>query len=382
MTPFRPLLLMLILLATGCRVYGPYQPGEGESPAGDSGSQGTSQGQMQTPSEDAGDTLPGVIEALDRGQIEAAEAALLRIIDQQPYSRLALRFLQQIQTDPVELMGEEHDVVIVQPGDSLSEIAQRELGDSLQFFALARYNGIDAPRKMAPGRALRIPRSLRPPDAASAPPVASTEVPGDAVDPEPPADFPEGAGLALAAQNLNAQGQTAQAYSLLLAGARAGNLDGDGERLLASLAVDRVAAIAEAGRIDDAVELIDLIEGLVADASEEPLVRARRSLDALRLRDDAIRARRAGELDAALALFEEASTLDPGNEALATEAANVRGVLVAQLHEQALTHYRDQELDQAIERWQRVEALAPDFESARIYLERAIALRARLEDLD
>jgi hypothetical protein len=55
---------------------------------------------------------------------------------------------------------------------------------------------------------------------------------------------------------------------------------------------------------------------------------------------------------------------------------------VAQLHEQALTHYRDQELDQAIERWQRVEALAPDFESARIYLERAIALRARLEDLD
>jgi len=321
--------------------------------------------------------LPQVVEALDRGQIKAAEATLLQIIDQQPFSTLALRFLEQIQTDPVELMGEEYDVVLVQPGDSLSEIAERELGDALQFFALARYNGIDTPRQMPPGIELKIPQRLRG-GSAELPPADGPA----AVEFEEEVDLPAGAGLALAGQSLYDQGQIAQAFALLSAGARAGNLDPDGEQFLAQIAVERSEVIAEEGRPDDALALLNDTSELISDESRPLLKAGRRSLEALGLEAEAVRARRAGELSQSLALFEQAAELNPDREEIRSEAANVREVLVAQLHDQALIHYRDQQLNEAIELWQQVANLAPDFESAQIYLERALALRQRLRELD
>ena len=38
-----------------------------------------------------------------------------------------------------------------------------------------------------------------------------------------------------------------------------------------------------------------------------------------------------------------------------------------QLHDQALVHYRDQQLDNAIGLWQQVTDLDPGFEPARVY---------------
>jgi tetratricopeptide (TPR) repeat protein len=354
---------------------------EGPAPARTPGS-ATPTGEAEPAQGELPATLPEVIEALDQGRIEAAESALLEIIDQRPYSTLALRLLEQIQADPLELMGEDYDVVTVQPGDSLSGIADRELGDPLQFFALARYNGIQAPRRMSPGIELRIPRSLRRPDATDSEPAepSADESPAtlEAIDP----DRPAGAGLTLAAQSLLDQGQATQAFALLSAGARAGNLDADGEQLLARAAIDRAETMAAEGRRAEALGLLDETAELMSAEPRRLLDDGRRGLQALRLEEEAIQSRRAGDLAAALSLFEEAASLDPDNQRFRAEADNVRGVLVAQLHDQALIHYRDQQLDEAILLWQRVGELAPDFESAQIYLERALALRQRLNEFD
>ncbi|MCC5866241.1 MAG: LysM peptidoglycan-binding domain-containing protein [Wenzhouxiangella sp.] len=107
-------------------------------------------------------TLQNAVDLLDLGEVDEAEAVLVRILERTPGSRIARRLLGQIQSDPIELMGADYDVVEVQAGESLSVIAHRELGDSLQFFALARYNGITVPRRLAPGMVVRIPRQLRP----------------------------------------------------------------------------------------------------------------------------------------------------------------------------------------------------------------------------
>lgn len=380
-TILRILLLALIILITGCQVYAPPMPDEEQSAGSDPSQQRSTAPGASDSSQIPPETLAEVVEALDQGRVAAAEAALLRIIDQQPYSRLALRFLEQIQSDPIVLMGEAYDVVNVQPGDSLSEIAERELGDAMQFFALARYNAIQAPRQMAPGTALKIPRSLRPADGDA---VSSESTPDELgePDPAPVVEGPAGAGLELAARNLQSRGQTTQAFSLLLAGARAGNLHGDGERLLAELALKRAEARADEGRLAEALALLDEIDAVTSEAPREVLRSGRRAIEALKLQEEAVEARRAGELDSALVLFEEAAERDPDNAVIEAEADKIRDVIVAQLHEQALTHYRDQELQQAIALWQRVEMLAPDFESARIYLERALALRARVRELD
>jgi tetratricopeptide (TPR) repeat protein len=323
-------------------------------------------------------TIQQVIEALDRGQLDEAEAALLSIIDKRPSSRLALRFLEQLQSDPIELMGEDYDVMIVQPGDSLSAIAQNELGDAMQFFALARYNGIDAPRRMSPGIELKIPRSLR----QNEDPLPMVESPAiePALDVE--LDLPPGAGLAIAAQNLVESGRTSQAIALLSAGAQAGNLDSDGEQLLAEATVQRADSLVAEGRQEDAVALLNEITELLSPAGRPLLDPGRRQLGATQALEQGLRARRAGNLDEALTLFEQGLTLDPDNAELQTEAANLRDLRVAQLHDEALIHYRDQELDRAIELWEEVHSLAPDFEPAEVYLERAIALRERLRALD
>ena len=84
---------------------------------------------------------------------------------------------------------------LVQRGDSLSVIAQREIGDAMQFFALARYNDIPAPRRMSPGIVLKIPRSLKI-AARAEPPKSSLRSSSKA-----PVRLP-GAGLTLAGRRL------------------------------------------------------------------------------------------------------------------------------------------------------------------------------------
>ncbi len=323
-------------------------------------------------------TLQQVIDALDRGRLDEAETALLSIIDKRPNSTLALRFLEQLQSDPLELMGEAHDTVIVQPGDSLSAIAQREFGDAMQFFALARYNGIAAPRRMAPGIELKIPRSLKQASSADS---AVTE-PMPMVELEPEVELPPGAGLTLAGRRLVEAGRLTQAIALLSAGAEAQNLDAAGEQLLARAAIRRSEVLIAEGRQDDAMTLLNEVSEHLSSAGRPLLDPGRDLLQAQQLMEEGIRARRAGDLSAALTSFETALRLDPANSDIEAEAANVRGVLVAQLHDRALVHYRDQELDSAISLWQQVQALAPEFEPAQVYLERALALRERLEQLD
>lgn len=367
------LLAACIIALSACQSYDPERSDSG-TPIGNAG------GSQRTPSNSARqpETLSEVVDALDQGRIEAAEAALLEIIDQQPGATLALRFLEQIQTDPLKLMGEAHDVVVVQPGDSLSGIAERELGDALQFFALARYNGIDAPRRMSPGIELRIPHSLKQPEE----PLAVVESSMIEASPGVELDLPPGAGLTMAGRSLVESGRTAQAIALLSAGAEAGNLDSDGEELLAQATVQRAEALVAEGRQDDAVALLSEVSELLPPAGRHLLEPGLRTLEAREALVQGVRARRAGDLDEALALFERGLVLDPSNADLETEAANLRDLLVAKLHDQALIHYRDQELDRAIELWQRVEQLDPEFEPAQVYLERAVALRERLRALD
>lgn len=329
-------------------------------------------------------TMQQVIDFLDQGQLDEAETALLSIIDENPGSRLALRFLEQLQSDPVELMGEEFDTVVVQPGDFLSVIAQRELGDALQFFALARYNGIRSPRRMAPGIELKIPQSLRQSEAEPTvdEPVQADAAPAMMAEPEAAPVVAPGAGLTLAGTRLLEAGRAQQAIALLSAGASAGNLDSDGERVLVDAALVRTGELAEAQELQEASIMLDEVDAILSPAARPLLEPARRRLAAERLMLDGIEERRAGRLEPALALFQQAAELDPDNEALLSESRNVRDLLVAQLHDQALIHYRDQALDDAIELWQQVGELDPDFEPARVYLERALALRERLQELD
>lgn len=99
------------------------------------------------------------IELLGEGDARRAEAELEAALEEQPSLRSAARLLEQINGDPAQLLGGgTARAYTVRPGETMSEIAQRFLGDSLLFYALARYNDLDAPNQLSAGQTLMIPR--------------------------------------------------------------------------------------------------------------------------------------------------------------------------------------------------------------------------------
>lgn len=124
------------------------------------------------------------VEMLELGHEEPALAEIRRALQADPANRLAQSLLKQVETDPQVLLGREHFIYRVQPGESLSRIAGRFLNDVHLFYALARYNDIKVPRQLQGGQAIKVPGRQPPP--AAAPPAAPPPAPAPAPTPAPP----------------------------------------------------------------------------------------------------------------------------------------------------------------------------------------------------
>ena len=130
-----------------------------------------------------------VIEMLEAGNEEQATAELNRALQNDPNNKLALSLMRQIQADPQATLGRESFAYRVQPGDTISRIAQRFLGDVQQFYILARYNDLRVPRQLQVGQTLKVPGKAPPPTPA-APATAAPSKPGA---PTPPSAAPPSA---------------------------------------------------------------------------------------------------------------------------------------------------------------------------------------------
>lgn len=115
--------------------------------------------------------VASALELLELGKEDEASAELQRALTLEPGHRLALNLLRQITVDPVSVLGRESYMYRVQPGETLSRIAQRFMGDVHLFYILARYNDIKVPKLLSGGQLVRIPGKA-PPAApvANAPP--------------------------------------------------------------------------------------------------------------------------------------------------------------------------------------------------------------------
>ena len=75
---------------------------------------------------------------------------------------VARNLYDQLDADPKVQLGTQNYPYKVKSGETMSELAQRFLGDPLQFYALARYNGIDAPGGLHEGQTILIPGKPKP----------------------------------------------------------------------------------------------------------------------------------------------------------------------------------------------------------------------------
>lgn len=97
------------------------------------------------------------IALLDAGKADDARISLKTALAKAPKDATALSLMEQIDADPVKLLGDKSETYVVAAGDTMSGLAGRYLDDPLLFFALARYNGLASPNALTVGRSLKIP---------------------------------------------------------------------------------------------------------------------------------------------------------------------------------------------------------------------------------
>lgn len=309
---------------------------------------------------------------LQEGEAERAEALLDQILKDRPADSIARLLLAQIQQPPEEMLGDQFQEIVVQPGDSLSVIAARHAGNELLFYSLARLNGVQRPRLLKSGQRLKVP-------------VSRDSAPPDPLPESTLSDSAQGrldsAALSQATDELISRGQRLRAYTLLLSAANADALDLPLSNRLTGLATELAeAALAE----DDPERALRLLEQAApwlgerirqgAFAATMARAQARASLK------NAGRELEEGDYEAARISF----IRQAGNELEGLYRAEydaVRSALIEHFHVRALSAWRSQKVDQAVSLWEQVLEIDAGFEPARIYLERGYRIQQQLDSL-
>ncbi len=299
--------------------------------------------------------LSQAIDELQDGRNDSARDTLERYLAEHPQHPVAQRLLDQLDHPPEHFLGVEFIEMVVQPGDTLSAMAAEHAGDSLLFVALARLNGVQRPRLLQPGTSLRVP------------------APATSPDPEPEVDSEQ-----TALEKIDA-GEPEQGLELLAALARADDLSTSGFDALVETGIKLSSRALAEGEPDVAADWLERIQPWVSAAGAEQAfnrqqarIAARQTYESARLADSATERR---------ALLLRALELDPDYAAAAHVLEGLETDMVEDYHEQALRVWRRQEYEQAAELWKQVLEIDPEFEPARVYLERAREILDRLESL-
>lgn len=328
----------------------------------------------------ARDHLQAAINALQTGQEANAKKELEFVLRQEPENKAARSLMAQIQIDPSKYFSSPDAFqYTLQPGDTLSSVAQRFLDEPLKFHILARFNGITDPSRLAPGRVIKVPGKKAGSVSASSPPE-------DARRPETPPPRTEPArsgdeGRIPLARRLYDAGKYQQAIEAL-AGSSAGNSEA---RDLLALSYEKYAD--ELVQSENLIDAQSVLENALSvqpgnDKLRKQLKQVQRQREVARLYKLGTDALDAGDSNKALDSFNAVLKLDSKHEASRQHLASITADSVEAMHKDAMVEYGKQNLDQAIVLWDRVLALAPAHANAKLYRARAVDLKSRLQKLE
>lgn len=124
------------------------------------------------PAEQPNLSLKQIIRLIEAGEQKQAHAALKDLLAKDPENAPAHSLLQQLDADPVHMLGKPARTYTVKPGDTLGGLAERFLGDPFKFVILARYNQIARSKDLRAGQVLKLPadRAMKKTDTAAEPP--------------------------------------------------------------------------------------------------------------------------------------------------------------------------------------------------------------------
>jgi len=311
-------------------------------------------------------SISTAIDYLESGKADRARTMLAELAAKAPGSTVLASLLRQIEAPIEQLLPGPYRRIEVGPGESLSLIAARELGDPLAFYALARLNNIEVPARVPVGTVLRVPDRSGTASATSAVPDEPTDISPSEIE--------------SVAEYLDRSGQGDQARRMLIGRMQRGDAPESTRVLLIELTRERAADLGAAGEFERAISVIDqTLPVIEAPQLRTSLIELRSTTRSDMLLRSAAGLRDQGELIAAYEMAVQAAELDKSSSRADALVGEMRTTLVASLHNDALLAWRDRNVDLAIRTWESLLEAVPDFEPARVYLERARRLRERLD---
>jgi murein DD-endopeptidase MepM/ murein hydrolase activator NlpD len=294
------------------------------------------------------------------GAVAAAQRELELALCGDPRQEMAQELMRQIQTPADRLFGSESFPYVVQPGDSLSRIADEFLGDAFLFYALARYNRLGNPSQLKAGQTVRIPVTEHSRTRAER---------GDVTPPAVTADPPGGAFTRPVSVSLQATDDTDPRPAIHF------TLDGapptaESPRYTAPIPLERTTTLMSV-----AIDAGGNTSRVRTD--RYALTESRAEADASYSSGMAALAR--GEREAAYQALRRALELAPSHAAARREIEPLRAALVQHYRKEATDAFRQQDLDGAIAGWDRVLEFDPSNRMATLERARALDLKKKLE---
>jgi tetratricopeptide (TPR) repeat protein len=300
------------------------------------------------------------LELLEYGEEAQAKVELEAYLSRYPGRTKAKHILDQITTDPGVYYPSESFPVRLQRGQALVTLAKRYLGDSLQFYALAKYNDIPKPRRVYAGQSIKVPltpyaRRVRDAERAASEAKASAETTettdiAETTGTEETTEAPETRGTTEATQITELTETT---------GTTEAKQTGEPTELPPAPVTAPTAASPNEGK---ETELAELRRARAVQHAEE----AGRELDN-------------GDRLAAMNNYTLAVEFDPDNQSYQNDLASLRQEIVDDYHREALLAYRRQQLDESIALWDQLLAIDPDHMDAQLYRAKALDLKNRLK---
>ena len=310
--------------------------------------------------------------ALQVGHEAVAKTELNAVLRQDPENKAARSLLAQIQTDPARYFGSPDSFnYTLQPGDTLSSVAQRFLDEPLKFHILARFNGITDPTRLAPGRVIKVP-GRKAGDESQRADVAPARVESARAGDE---------SRTQRARRFYDAGKYQQAIEAF-EGSGAGN--GEARDLLALSYGKYAEELAQNKNLIDAQSVLENALSIQPgnDKLRKQLKQVQKQREIVRLYKAGTESKAAGDSDKALDAFNAVLKLDSSHEDAKQQIASIRADNVESMHKDAMVEYNKQNLDKAIDLWDRVLALLPTHANAKLYRARAVDLKVRLLKLE
>ncbi|WP_102794766.1 LysM peptidoglycan-binding domain-containing protein [Bowmanella denitrificans] len=324
------------------------------------------------------------LEHLEQGEAPQAKAELQAYLINIPASSSAKELLKQIDSPASSYFPPEFFEVTLSSGESLSTLAGKYLNSPLKFYALAKYNDIASPSRVNIGQTIRIPLTAeakfvrsqpaktpekqKPVDVKAKEIEVATETQADNVE-----DPIEDAVTSELVKAETAKPMPPSQDSLL---ERMTTLTQQQDFAAAVEQYQSLKAFGDLSRDARSIALIAL-EGYgqqlaATDKKDQASINFAEAAGLSLLNGNKMQAFRD---------FKQATELHPQNSQAMEEMLILQKEISDQYHREASSAFRRQELDTAIDKWEKVLEVDPNHNSAKLYLAQALELKERLEKI-